>query len=78
MAVGVEDIEILERHFDERYVMQSDCADIQMSNNKKFASDDKRISANTTTLEGFKKLGWIIVGALVAEVVVGILGLIKV
>jgi hypothetical protein len=75
--VDLKDIETLEKHFDERYVMQSDCADIQMANNKKFANDDKRISANTDTLNGFKKLGWIIITALIAEVVVGILGLLQ-
>ena len=75
--VDLKDIETLEKHFDERYVMQSDCADIQMANNKKFAHDDKRISSNTDTLNGFKKLGWIIITALIAEVVVGILGLLQ-
>ena len=76
-VVEMSEIEQLEKYFDDRYVMQGDCNDIQLANNKKFANDDKRIEAAETTLNGFKKLGWIIVGALVAEVVVGVLGLLQ-
>lgn len=43
MELTVEVIEKLERHFDDRYVLQSECADIQEGVNSKFANDDKRI-----------------------------------
>ena len=43
MDVTVEMLEKLEKHFDDRYVLQSECADIQECVNRKFANDDKRI-----------------------------------
>lgn len=43
MDVTVEMIEKLEKHFDDRYVLQSDCSEKQEIVNKKFANDDKRI-----------------------------------
>ena len=43
MDVTVEMLEKLEKHFDDRYVLQSECSDIQEGVNKKFANDDKRI-----------------------------------
>lgn len=38
-----EDITELKKVFDDRYVLQSDCSEIQENVNKKFANDDKRI-----------------------------------
>lgn len=43
MAITHEDITELKRVFDDRYVLQSSCSEIQETNNKKFANDDKRI-----------------------------------
>ena len=43
MAITHEDITELKKVFDERYVLQSDCNEIQAGVNKKFANDDKRI-----------------------------------
>lgn len=43
MELTVEVIEKLTNHFDARYVLQSECADIQAGVNSKFANDDKRI-----------------------------------
>jgi hypothetical protein len=43
VELTVEVIEKLEKHFDDRYVLQSECADIQEGVNSKFANDDKRI-----------------------------------
>ena len=43
MELTVEVIEKLTKHFDARYVLQSECADIQAGVNSKFANDDKRI-----------------------------------
>lgn len=38
-----EDIEVIQNHLDERYVLQSDCNDTQLKINSKLANDDKRI-----------------------------------
>ena len=38
-----EDIQMLKNEFDDRYVLQSDCNEVQENVNKKFANDDKRI-----------------------------------
>ena len=43
MAITHEDIQELKKVFDDRYVLQSDCNEIQDGFNKKFANDDKRI-----------------------------------
>ncbi len=43
MAITHEDIQVLKKEFDDRYVLQSDCNEIQEANNSKFANDDKRI-----------------------------------
>ena len=43
MAITHEDIQVLKKEFDDRYVLQSDCNEIQETNNSKFANDDKRI-----------------------------------
>ena len=43
MAITHEDIQLLKAEFDDRYVLQSSCNEIQDRNNSKFANDDKRI-----------------------------------
>jgi hypothetical protein len=43
MAFGIDEIKELEQLFDERYVLQNDCNEVQSSVNKRFANDDKRI-----------------------------------
>lgn len=43
MAVTHEDFELLKREFDDRYVLQSDCDDVQKKINNKLSNDDKRI-----------------------------------
>lgn len=43
MAITHEDIQIIRKELDERYVLQNDCDTIQQSINKRFANDDKRI-----------------------------------
>ena len=43
MAISNEDIQLLKKEFDDRYVLQKDCNEIQEGVNKKFANDDKRI-----------------------------------
>lgn len=43
MAISHEDITELKKVFDDRYVLQSECDNIQSKVNSKFANDDKRI-----------------------------------
>ena len=43
MAITHEDITELKKVFDDRYVLQCSCSEIQEANNSKFANDDKRI-----------------------------------
>ncbi len=43
MSFSIEEIKELETHFDERYVLQSDCNEVQSKTEKRFANDDKRI-----------------------------------
>lgn len=43
MAFGIDEIKELEQLFDERYVLQNDCNEVQSNVNKRFANDDKRI-----------------------------------
>lgn len=43
MAFNIDEIKELEHHFDERYVLQSECNEVQATVNRKFANDDKRI-----------------------------------
>lgn len=77
MAVSHEDIVELKKVLDDRYVLQSECNDIQTKVNNKFANDDKRIDSTITTLNAFKKLGWIAVTALIGQVVLSLLQLIQ-
>lgn len=43
MALEHADIQELKKVFDDRYVLQSDCDEIQKGINSKFSNDDKRI-----------------------------------
>jgi hypothetical protein len=43
MAITREDLQVIKKELDDRYVLQSDCNEIQEGVNKKFANDDKRI-----------------------------------
>ena len=55
MAITHEDITELKKVFDDRYVLQSDCSEIQEGFNSKFANDDKRIDRILLLQEGFTK-----------------------
>lgn len=75
MAVTHEDIKALRDEFDDRYVLQSECDDRQSEVNSRFANDDKRLEMVSHDLGAFKKIGWIAISALVAEVALMILNL---
>ena len=77
MALTHEDITEIKKVLDDRYVMQSDCNDIQANNNKKFAFDDKRIEKQEEFIGGLKKFGWAIIVVLIGEFTISLLNLIK-
>ena len=58
----------LQTHFDERYVMQTDCSNRQEEMNKRFANDDKRIDLMLQKWNIIEKLLWA-----VATTTIGIL-----
>jgi hypothetical protein len=76
MPITHEDIQELKKVFDDRYVLQSDCNEIQEGVNRKFANDDKRIDLilaeqkqmRKEAKEGFKFNNWLTSGVLIAIV----------
>ena len=81
MAITHEDIQELKKVLDDRYVLQSDCNEIQDRNNSKFANDDKRIDLilaeqrqmRTETKSGLKFNNWLTI-AVLGCIIVGIVG----
>lgn len=76
MALDYNDINTLKKEFDQRYVLQNDCNDIQEKTNKKFANDDKRIEI---ILHDFKIIKWLIstvAAASISSLVVALLELV--
>lgn len=76
MAVTHEDIQELKTVFDDRYVLQSDCATTQEQVSKKLANDDKRIDKLFDRLNLWNKLLWAIASASIGALVVSFLELI--
>lgn len=72
MAITHEDFQEIKKELDDRYVLQSDCDDIQRETNKKFANDDKRIDLLSHRMNVWNKLLWTIattsIGALITSV----------
>lgn len=72
MAITHEDIQEIKKVLDDRYVLQSDCDEIQERMNKKFANDDKRIDLLSHRMNVWNKLLWTIattsVGALLTSI----------
>lgn len=72
MAITHEDFQEIKKELDDRYVLQSDCDEIQMDTSKKFANDDKRIDLLSHRMNVWNKLLWTIattsIGALVTSV----------
>ena len=71
-----EDVEDLKNEFDERYVQQKDCNDIQTRNNSRFANDDKRIEIMVHDFGIIKKLMWAVATASIGSLVVAFFELI--
>ena len=76
MAVTHEDIQELKTVFDDRYVLQSDCATTQENVSKKLANDDKRIDKLFDRLNLWNKLLWAIASASIGALAVSFLELI--
>lgn len=76
MAVTHEDIQELKTVFDDRYVLQSDCATTQENVSKKLANDDKRIEKLFDRLKLWDKLLWAIASASIGALAVSFLELI--
>ena len=76
MAVTHEDIQELKMVFDDRYVLQSDCATTQENVSKKLANDDKRIDKLFDRLKLWDKLLWAIASASIGALAVSFLELI--
>jgi hypothetical protein len=76
VAVTHEDIQELKTVFDDRYVLQSDCATTQEQVSKKLANDDKRIDKLFDRLNLWNKLLWAIASASIGALVVSFLELI--
>ena len=73
----MEDMNAIKAELDDRYVMQTDCNDIQANNIKSFDAHDKRIEKQEDFIGGLKKFGWAIISILVGEVVVSLITLLK-
>ena len=76
MAITHEDITELKKVFDDRYVLQSNCSEIQEGVNKKFANDDKRIDrilllqeSNTKSLQKNNWLTTAVLGVIISAVI---------
>lgn len=76
MSISREDLDIIEQHLDDRYVMQTDCNEKQESVNKKFANDDKRIELIQHDFSVIKKLVTIVATASIGSLVAAIFELI--
>lgn len=77
MNIDNETMEFLEKRFDERYVRQSTCSNVQTKNSKHFADDDKRIELIQHDFEVIKKLMWAVASASIGSLVVAFFELIK-
>lgn len=77
MAVTHEDVTELKKVFDDRYVLQADCNDIQAKNNNRFANDDKRIEKQEEFNASLKRFMWIGLTVLCGEVIISFLNLLK-
>ena len=74
MAVTHEDITELKKVFDDRYVLQSDCDNVQKNMNDKFSRDDKKLAVLDLKMTASLWLIGIIASGIVALVIRAYLG----
>lgn len=67
----------LESIFDERYVKQATCNEIQSENAHSFANDDKRIELMQHDFAVIKKLVWVVATASIGSLVTAVFELIQ-
>lgn len=73
MAITHEDIQVLKKEFDDRYVQIIDCDNVQENFNKKFANDDKRIDMLVHEQKQNNKLTWAILVGVVCLIIEGVI-----
>lgn len=69
MEISHEDIQLLKKEFDDRYVLQSDCDSVQIEMNKRFSRDDKKFAVIDLKITACLWLMGIIASGLIALVV---------
>lgn len=74
MSFDFNQIKELEHHFDERYVLQTECNEKQEAFTKRLSNDDKRIELILQRLSGITWLTTAIAGGIVALVIKVFLG----
>lgn len=74
MAFSIDEIKELEHHFDERYVLQTECTEKQEAFTKRLSNDDKRIELILQRLSAVTWLTTAIAGGIVALVIKVFLG----
>ena len=77
MNIDNETMELIEKRFDERYVRQSTCNNIQTNNSKHFANDDKRIELIQHDFAVIKKLMWAMASASIGLLITALFDIIK-
>lgn len=69
MAISHEDFDLLKKEFDERYVLQRDCDNVQTEMNKRFSRDDKKLAVLDLKMTACLWLMGIIASGLIALVI---------
>lgn len=76
MSMSREDLNEIEQHFDDRYVLQVRCSEKQLKFNERLAMDDKRIEIMYHDFGVVKKLMWAVATASIGTLVVAFFELI--
>jgi hypothetical protein len=74
MAITHEDIKLLKQEFDERYVLQSDCDNVQKEMNEQFSKKDTKLAVLDLKMTACLWLVGIIASGIIALVIRAYLG----
>lgn len=66
----------LEKHFDDIYVRQQKCNEIQKQENEKISRIDKRLEIEVNDIELIKKIMWLIFSSVLGLLVTSVLSII--
>lgn len=69
MSVSVEDLEVIEKHLDNRYVMQSDCNETKSEINLSISKQRTKLEIATHDLSAIKKGIWLVATASIGSLV---------